>query len=166
MPLVVPSVIAFAVWPIASYANVVWPALYLEMRVLTWWAILSGLLVEFLFLWKFLRLPIKRAGVAAIAMNAGSTILGILLIPLAGIAWEFFPGSFLYPLLDVGTFSPVTWAATFVFAVLINACTEGFVLWKLFKLPWARKLFWGLAAVNSISVGIALGSLFIVPVRG
>ena len=43
-----------AIFPIAVYANVEWPALVLETRLLSWWAIGLGLLIEYFFIkWLF-----------------------------------------------------------------------------------------------------------------
>lgn len=148
-----------------AFANMVWPALYLETRLFTWWAIGIGLLVELLAIRIIFNISWRRSAIASIAANAGSALLGLPLIPLAGIAWEFFPGSLYMGLLDWGTFNPVTWAATFVIACLLNAFIEGFILRRWFKLPVGKKQFWLLVLANAVSVGVAFGSLFVVPVQ-
>lgn len=148
-----------------AFANMVWPALYLETRLFTWWAIGIGLLVEMLAIRIIFGIAWQKSAVASVAANAGSALLGIPLIPLAGIAWELFPGSLYLKLLDWGTFNPVTWAATFIIACLLNALIEGFILRRWFKLPVGRRQFWLLVVANAISVGIAFGSLFVVPVQ-
>jgi hypothetical protein len=99
--------LAFATWPTLAMADVVWPALFLEIRLLSWWAIASGLLAEYLFVRWLFSLSIKRAVIATVSANAASTVLGILLIPLAGIAWEIFPGSVYMGILKWGTFNPI-----------------------------------------------------------
>jgi hypothetical protein len=148
-----------------AQADVVWPALYLETRLFSWWAIGLGLLVEFFFIWKVFSLPPKQALLADIAGNTASALLGIVLIPLAGIAWEVFPGLAFYHLLNMGTFNPITWGATFVFACLINALLENYVLKKFFELPFTKKTFAWLTLANAFSVGIAFGSLWWKPVQ-
>jgi hypothetical protein len=35
-------------------------------------------------------------------------LLGIVLIPFAGILWEFFPGIVIYSVFKIGTFIPQT----------------------------------------------------------
>jgi hypothetical protein len=85
-------------------ADVVWPALFLAGRMMAWWAIGLGLVVE------------------------------------AG-----------------------TWAATFIFAVFIDAALEASVLRYGFKQRPFKRLFWWLALANAISVGIAMASLFKYP---
>jgi len=146
-------------------ADVVWPALYLEMRLFSWWAIGLGLIVEFFFIWKVFSLPLKRALMADIAANTASALLGVVLIPLAGIAWEVFPGLAFYHFLNVGTFNPITWSATFIFACLINALLESYVLKYFFKLPFTKKTFFWLVLANVVSVGVAFGSLWWNPVE-
>src|SRR4029078_4473643 len=101
-------------------ADVVWPALFLEMRLLAWWAIAAGLIVELFFVRWLTAFGWGKSIVADIAMNAASSLLGVVLIPLAGVAWEFFPGVLIYKFLKIGTFNPGTWAATFLMAVFIN----------------------------------------------
>lgn len=143
----------------------VWPALYLETRLFTCWAIGIGLLFELFAIRIIFDTPWLRSAIASVTANAGSALLGLPLIPLAGIVWEFFPGSIYTSILGWGTFNPITWAATLVIACLLNALIEGFILRRLFKLPVGQKQFWLLALANAISVGVAFGSLFVVPVQ-
>ena len=42
-------------------------------------------------------------------MNFGSTIIGIVLLPVAGIAWEYIGEATFIDRFNVGTFNPVTW---------------------------------------------------------
>jgi uncharacterized protein (DUF697 family) len=143
-------------------ADVVWPALYLESRMVTWWVIALGLVVEYLFVRKIFGFSVKQALVADVVMNIASVLLGILLIPAAGIAWEFFPGIILYKVFNTGTFNPGTWAMTFLFAVAINAALESLVIRWVFKAKAGKKGFWGLFAANAISVAVAFASLFVI----
>jgi len=46
--------------PVVAYANVVWPALYLETRLFSWWAIGIGFLIEFFFIKWLFSLPQKK----------------------------------------------------------------------------------------------------------
>ena len=145
-------------------ADVVWPALLLEGRILTWWAILVGLIVEYFFLRNITELSWSRAALADVAMNAASSILGILLIPIAGIAWEIFPGILLYKVFHIGTFNPGTWTATILMAAAINTFIERFALRRLFKQPVAgSRCFWMLFLANSISIGLAMASILYSP---
>jgi hypothetical protein len=145
-------------------ADVIWPALLLEGRILTWWAILVGLVVEYFFVRLITDLPIAKAILADIAMNAASTLLGIVLIPFAGILWEFFPGIVIYSVFKIGTFNPATWLATVLMAAASNTFIERFVLRRFFKQPVTGKRgFWLLFLANTISIAVAWGSLFYSP---
>jgi hypothetical protein len=159
------AAIALIVFPVAACADVVWPALYLETRLATWWAVSLGLVVEFIVIWKAFGLTAKKAIQVDLAANVASVLLGIILIPLAGIVWEIFPGLIFYKIFHVGTFNPVTWAATYVLAVLINAVLEWAVIVRGFKLPVGKRGFWIMAGANAASVAVAFGSLFVFPVE-
>lgn len=149
----------------STFADVVWPALFLETRLVTWWTIGVGLLIEFLIIWWLFSLTPRRAALATIAANAVSALIGVPLIPLAGLVWEIFPGSIYMHFLKWGTFNPVTWAATFIMACLINTVIEAAVYRMGFKLVVRRREFWWIFVANALSVGLAFGSLFVVPVR-
>ena len=137
-------------------ANVVWPALYLLGRLLSFWVIALGLLIEFLFVRWLTRLDWKRAIWADVAMNLVSALLGIILIPVAGLILVLpFPA----------TFGLASWVATFCVAVLINTSVESFVLLKGFKQSIRRKEFWLLCLANALSVGVAFGSFWLYPIR-
>lgn len=149
----------------AAVADVVWPALFLEIRLFSWWAIAVGLVAEYLFVRWLFQLPIQRAAIATVAANGASSIAGVLLIPLAGIIWEFFPGSIYMYALKWGTFNPITWAATFMLACLVNTGIETLVYKKGFKLQVRRREFWWIFIANAVSVGVAFVTLFMVPVE-
>ena len=146
------------------YADVVWPALVLEQRILSVIPITAGLIVEWAALcFGGFGLSWKKAAVVDVVMNAVSTGAGIVLIPALGFAWEFFPGLVLYKVFKVGTFNPGTWAATFVMAVLATTAIEASVVRWAFKVPLDRRRFWILCAANCVSVAIAFASLLIHP---
>src|SRR5882762_5763464 len=136
------------------YADVVWPALVLEQRILSVIPITAGLIVEWAALcFGGFGLSWKKAAVVDVVMNAVSTGAGIVLIPALGFAWEFFPGLVLYKVFKVGTFNPGTWAAIFVMAVLATTAIEASVVRWVFKVPLGRRRFWILCAANCVSVG-------------
>ncbi|XHR28912.1 MAG: hypothetical protein ACFUZC_23735 [Chthoniobacteraceae bacterium] len=144
-------------------ADVVWPALFLEQRLFSWWAIGAGLLAELLFVRYITKLSWSMCIVADIAMNAASSILGFILIPLAGIVWEFFPGLIFCEIFHIGTFNPITWTATFVIAAMVNGSLEGLVLRFGFKQAIGKKGFWLLCLANAVSIGMAFYSVFAHP---
>jgi hypothetical protein len=146
-------------------ADMVWPALYLETRLFTWWTIGLGLLIEFFFVRWLFSLSVSKAAIATTTANAVSAIAGVPLIPLAGIAWEFFPGLLYTGPLGWGTFNPVTWGATFLLGCLITTLIEALVYRYGFKYLVRRREFLWLGLANSLSVGVAFSSLFVFPVQ-
>jgi len=144
----------------------VWPALFLEQRLFSVIPITAGLIVE----WAALRfggfgLSWKRAAVIDVVMNAVSSGVGIILIPVLGLAWEVFPGIILYKVFNVGTFNPGTWAGTLIMAVLATTAIEAVVVRWGFKVALNRRRFWVLCAANCASVAIAFVSLWMHPPR-
>jgi hypothetical protein len=146
------------------FADMVWPALFLEQRLLAVPVISAGLLLEYVFVLRITELGTKRSILADLVMNAVSTLAGILLIPIAGIAWELFPGTFLYHNFNLGTFNPWTWTATFLLAVAINTTIEFFVLRRFFKQRLGKRGFGWLFVANTLSVGLAFASFLIFPI--
>ncbi len=150
---------------IPAHADVVWPALFLISRMLTWWSVALGLIVEYFFVRQLTGFDIKTSIKADLVMNGASTLLGAVLIPIAGIGWEFFPGLLLYKIFNIGTFNPGTWTATFIMSVLINAWLENYVIKRFFKKDLGWRGFRWLCLANAASVGIAFISLWLFPVE-
>jgi hypothetical protein len=148
------------------FADMIWPALFLEGRLLSVPIIIAGLVIEFFFVWRITDLGAGRAIFADLVMNATSTLLGIFLIPISGIVWEIFPGLVLYRWFNVGTFNPGTWVATFCFAVLINAALETLIVAKVFRQKMGKRGFGWLCLANGLSVGLAFASFLIYPMKG
>jgi hypothetical protein len=74
--------------PFYTTVDVVWPALYFSSSYWTWWVILAGLLIELpVVIWSF-KLPLKKAIVADLLMNAASAVVGMVALAIAGIGWE------------------------------------------------------------------------------
>lgn len=151
--------------PSAALADMVWPALYVEQRLFSWWAISIGLVIEVAVVKWLFALPPWRAGLAAATANAVSSLLGVVLIPLAGVAWEIFPGILLYTFANMGTFNPLTWISTFLIACFLNTALESLIYRRAFTLPTNRRTFWAIAGANAASVGAAFASLYIRPIQ-
>lgn len=160
-------IIGILIVPTIVLANVVWPALYLEIRLFSWWAISFGLLIELFFIKKLFNLSLKDTVKPVVVANIISAILGIILIPLGGIIWEIFPGLIFYHFFELGTFNPATWFGTFLLASLINAVVESLIYQKIFKikLSFKSKTFISIFLVNMLSVSLAFISIFIYPIR-
>ena len=152
-------------FPNPVFADFVWAALVLEGRLFAIPVILAGLVIEYFFVRKLTGFNIKRSIVADVTMNAVSLLLGIALIPLAGLAWEFSAGSLLYEQFKIGSFGYVAWTATITLSVLINAVIENFVLRRIFKLEKTKAAFRWLCLANTLSVGIAFASFWFFPIK-
>ena len=147
-------------------ADFVWAALLLEGWLLTIPIILAGLVIEFFFVRHLTGFSVKRSIVADITMNAASLLFGIVLIPLAGFAWEISVGSLLWELNNqIGSFHPINLTATFILAVLINTVIEYLVLRRIFKLEKSKAAFRWLYLANALSVGIAFGSFWLFSIK-
>lgn len=151
--------------PALAHADVVWPALYLETRLFSWWAISIGLIAEVIFVKWLFAIPMKKAAIVTTVANVASSVSGILLIPLAGIVWEIVSGFLYMKALNWGTFNPITWAATFVLACLVNTAIESLVYHRGYKFSIKRHEFGWIFIANAVSVAVALGSLFVFPIQ-
>jgi hypothetical protein len=147
----------------SAFANIIWPAALLESRLLAWYVIVAGLVVEFLFLWRGLKLPSLNAVVVDVVMNGASGVVGWFLLPWLGFGYEFFPGRYLNAWLHMGTFNPLAWAVTCCLAFLLSTVVEAAVIRWLFRIPLSRRNMFWLSAANLISVVIAFVSLAVSP---
>jgi hypothetical protein len=144
-------------------ANVVWPALYLSMRLSAWWCIGISLFLEGVALWRFARLRPVKAFMAAAVMNGVSTLCGSLLIPIAGLRLELVAGHTYNTWFGWGTFNVVTQVATWLIAVLLTTAIELVVLWLAFCMPWTKRTTLVVLSANAITVALAFVTMFISP---
>ena len=107
----------------------------------------------------------KKAAVVDIVMNAVSTTVGTVLIPVLGLVWEIVPGAVLCKVFSLETFNPGTWAATFAMAVFATTAIEAAVVNWGFKIQLDRRRFWILCGANGLSVSVALASLWMHPTK-
>ncbi len=157
----------FGQLPVSSMiADLVWPALLVEQRLLGVIPIMAGLIAEWIALYfGGFELTWKRALVVDIVMNLVSSVIGIFLLPAMGFMWELFPGIILQKALHYGTFNPVTWSGTFLIAILATSAVEGAVMNWGFKILFSRRRIIILCLANTVSVGFAYASLWIHPPR-
>ena len=144
-------------------ADVVWPSLYLSDRLFVWWIIGAGLIVEFYCIHRLTQASAQKSGLMTIAVNAISSAVGIIGIPVSGLVWELIAMFTIMPLFKWGTFNPITWLVSCGLAALLNALIETASLRLIFKVPWTKKVFWWLALANLVSVGMALVSIMVKP---
>lgn len=152
----------FMMSPAIAQANVIWPVSILEERILSWWAILIGIVVEFLVVRRMIAMTPKRCLTATLAMNAVSTIAGCVLIPLGGILIEAGPGTIFYYAFNIGgRYNPYTWLLTVIAAAAINSGIEIIILRRFTRSIPGKTMFGRLFVANMISVGLAAGSMVI-----
>ncbi|QDK37975.1 hypothetical protein [Bdellovibrio sp. NC01] len=149
--------------PLIAKADMVWPALLFADRYALI-AIPVGLLLEFFILKKYLPYSSMKSFWITFFMNLASTIIGGILIALAGLVWEVGPGILLYSYLSVGTFNPWTWIFTFVSAIAITTYIEYTFVRITTKLK-KKELIKPLLLANLVSVAIAFVSLIFFPIQ-
>jgi hypothetical protein len=155
--------LALSLCAYSAQADVVWPAIILEQHLFSVIPIALGLLLELPVLLFGFGLPSIRAFIVDVCMNVVSALLGVILIPVAGLVWEIFPGLIMYSAFHMGTFNPITWGATYIIAVFTTTGVEATVVRAVFRLSVNRKRFCFLLGGNAASVGIVFVGLFIAP---
>jgi hypothetical protein len=137
----------------------------LSERLIAWYVIGAGLLVEFVTVRWILRQPLLRAAVATLAMNGVSAVIGYFFVYWGG--GVLFEATYLiYSMFDAGTpwiddaLGWVLVGSTLALAVAVNTGVEGGVL-AMFKVPADGRMWQWLAAANTVSVGVAVISIAI-----
>jgi hypothetical protein len=141
--------------------DIAFPELLLAGRLLAWWIVVIGLAVEFPFVRLITGFPIKRCVLADLAMNAASTLIGFFFISILGLGWEL--GGL--DALGERRFAALHWGGTFLLAVIVNSVIELGVLRFGFNQKFSWRGFLWLSVANSLSVALALWSLFHDPPR-
>ena len=136
-------------------ADVVWPSLLLSARLWAWWCVAGSIVIEAAALWRFAGVPPAKAALASAVMNCVSGFCGIFLLPVAGLWWEMLASLTFASWFNWGTFNPVSYAATWLIAVLLSTIIEMFVLWLVFFIPWTRRLTVVMLLANAVTVGLA-----------
>lgn len=144
--------------PMVAYANVVWPTIYIAKGMQSWYVIAGGLAIELLLIKIFTHTEWKKSTLIAVTMNAISTIVGILLIPLVGFVGAIGLGILgeLIPVLGGGTFDVAQWIFGYILTILTNVVVEGLSIKLIFKMQWKDFFLWLLLA-NTISVLLCIG---------
>jgi hypothetical protein len=129
---------------------VIWPSVYIQNGMITWWVIIVGLLFEFIVIKIFTKDKYLKSVIMVITVNAISTLVGIVAIPLSGIIGEliFMP---INQIFNIGTFHISHWIFAFLLAVLCNTLIEGLALKFIFKKIFKQTFLW-LFCANILSV--------------
>lgn len=150
------ALLLVALFPFSAQADIVWPALYLASNTYNFewsWVVLLGLIAEWFFYQKISNGTRGYTTKILLVANLVSTLLGVALIPLSGLLWELLITP-LHLIFHIGTFHPVGWVGTIVFAALANTIVEGASLRVFFKIRFSKKVFRLLLIANLISVSL------------
>lgn len=133
-----------------AIADVVWPSLYISAGMASIKVIITGLLIEIFFVKFFTDTDWLKAGVITAVMNAITSILGIVLIPISGILLEFV----MYPA-NPATFHWTHWVVSYLVIVIINTLIEGLVVKLTLKKAY-KEILWWLFCANALSIIICV----------
>lgn len=142
-----------------------WPAVYLETRMFSLWAIGIGLLTGVFFVLGCQHVSWARAGLASLAANVVSVVAGTLLLPLAGMMFGIFAAWTFERWFNWGAFNPVSWMVTLLLAVLLGAGLQWVIYRFLFRVQFHAREFLYLLLANAIPVMLAFASQYLVPVE-
>ena len=145
---------ALTLMPVFVYANIVWPSLIIVEGIMSWYIILFGIIIEFLFIKFWAKEGTLRAMVMTFGMNTVSALIGLILIPVSG----FIAAIVLGIISTINTFDYLIWMVSYILAVLSNVLIEGYFLKLIFKKPFKTSFKWLLVS-NSLSVIVAIAVL-------
>lgn len=145
----------FFMTPVVVLGNLVWPALYAETKITSLPVIALGLILELFVIRALFNRSWKVSSIMVIAANLVSGLIGYILRPLSGLAWEVSVGPLLMRMFDWGTFNPVAWFFVPIIGGGINAVLELSTVTLVWKEKFSLKNLLVLWAINWTSVGIA-----------
>lgn len=143
-------------------ANIVWPSLVLTDRLLCWWIVAIGLLVEFACLFWLTQASATKAAAMTLTMNLISALIGIVAIPLSGVLWAPI-AAVVDPVFGWGMFNPLAWVMSALLAALVNAIIETASLRIVFKVSWTGKVFGWVFLANMVTAGLAFATIYLDP---
>jgi hypothetical protein len=118
------------------------------------WAIIVGLVVKFVYVVYFTQQSWGRRIAMDVAMNAASSLLNLIALPVAWLVWGL-PRIALNRIFGTDYSDPVNWVAILLIIAMIGALSEASVLHFGFKYRLGQKRFWLLYAANGLCIGIA-----------
>lgn len=148
-----------------AFADALWPAMIVTIRILAWVPILVGLLIEWLIVRRITGFDWWKSLKADLVMNLASSLLGLILLPLLGLvlidSWFLEIGYNSSRSAYLGDqLGPPIWDIVYCFpfsvlAAFVNVGVEALVLSRVFTVPMTRKRFWMLYLANLASVLVA-----------
>lgn len=142
----------------------VWPALALEIRLFSWWAVGLALIVDFFLVRRLFGGARGKSVLAVLAADVLVVLADFVLVPLSGMLWGFVAAWSYQRWFGWETFNPLTWLVTLLLAICLNTVLKA-VVWRFgfrFRIG-RRELLWTLL-VNAIIAVIAFGSLWLMPI--
>jgi len=126
----------------------------LYYRYFLLWAIVAGLAVKFAYVVHFAQRSWGRRVAMDVAMNAASSVLNLIALPVAWWIWGL-PKIALNRIFGTDYSDPVNWVAMLLIIAMIGALSEASVIHFAFKERLGQKGFWLLYVANGLCIGIA-----------
>ena len=133
-------------FPTTALAAAPWPGRDLGIIINPYGCAL-GVLVETLALMSVTERKFASAFALAIGLNLCSAVVGTLVIPYAGFAFD--------SLRILKPFSPLSWASNVVIASAVNLIVESISGRALFKVQLTSNFFFVMFIANIVSLGVA-----------
>src|SRR5580704_10943609 len=118
------------------------------------WAIIAGLMLKFVYLRSVIRWAWSKCAVVDLTMNAASSLLNLIAVPLAFLVWTP-PRLAINRALATADSDPVNWFALLLIMAMMSTLSEAFVLRFVFKQRLGQKKFWLLYVANAVCMGFA-----------
>jgi hypothetical protein len=118
------------------------------------WAIAVGLVTKLVYLRYWIRLSWRRCAIVDVVMNATSSLLNLIAVPVAWLVWAL-PRLSLNRMFGTDDADPVNWIALLLIIAMIGALSEAFVLHFALKQRLGQKGFCLLYLVNAVCIGTA-----------
>jgi hypothetical protein len=155
-----PVIAFFLLFASNTYADVVWPGLYLAGRML-WWAIPAGILIEVFIVKSIIIKSWPYALWVTAVVNIISTIIGALGALLGNLAFEATMGLILYKYFQVGTFNALSWSSAIIFGALVSTIIEVYSLKTIFKIKLNSRQRYIFLGANLLSTLVAFASILL-----
>ncbi|MBC7792890.1 MAG: hypothetical protein H7Z43_04220 [Clostridia bacterium] len=139
---------------IANACELSWPSLMVEDTLFQWW----WFVIPSLLVFKLLGVQLathggwRKSALTALQASAISTLVGLLMLPVAGLAWEYVVGQYINSYARHG-YPIVTWCFTFVAAVVISALVDAEVVRRR-GVTYRHALGW-LALADTLTVAVS-----------
>jgi hypothetical protein len=118
------------------------------------WAAVVGLLVKFAYVLYFRQLSWARRLVMDFAMNAASSLLNLIALPIAWLVWAI-PRLTVNQIFGTDDADPINWIAILLIIAIIGALSEALVIHFAFKQRLGQRGFWLLCMANAVCSGTA-----------